>query len=72
MMTKLYVNAVTLLNEFKRDERGVTAIEYGLIAVAMAVGLTVIFASDGNFLSGLTDMFEDLGKELKANKAGGL
>ncbi|WP_353496038.1 Flp family type IVb pilin [Vibrio sp. CB1-14] len=68
MMTKLYVNAVTLLNEFKRDERGVTAIEYGLIGVAMAVALTAIFATgtDGkDFISQLTATFTSIGAELE-------
>jgi pilus assembly protein Flp/PilA len=47
MMTKLYVNAVAFLNEFKRDERGVTAIEYGLIGVAMATALGAILYTTG-------------------------
>jgi pilus assembly protein Flp/PilA len=65
MMTKLYVSAVTLLNEFKRDERGVTAIEYGLIGVAMAVALaTVLGNADGDFLKELTDLFKGIGSEL--------
>lgn len=57
MMTKLYVNAVTLLNEFKRDERGVTAIEYGLIAAAMAAALTVAFGADGSIVDPLKKIF---------------
>jgi pilus assembly protein Flp/PilA len=61
MMTKLYVNAVTLLNEFKRDERGVTAIEYGLIGVAMAVALaTVLGTGQGEFLAELKDAFKGI------------
>ncbi|MGF1771130.1 Flp family type IVb pilin [Vibrio wakamikoensis] len=48
MMTKLYVNAVTFFNEFKRDERGVTAIEYGLIGVAMATALGAILYTSGS------------------------
>lgn len=48
MMTKLYVNAVTFFNEFKRDERGVTAIEYGLIGVAMATALGAILYTTGS------------------------
>jgi pilus assembly protein Flp/PilA len=70
MMTKLYVNAVTLLNEFKRDERGVTAIEYGLIGVAMAVALaTVLGSTEGQFLKELTDAFTGIASKLStANK----
>lgn len=47
MITQLYVKATTFLTEFKNDERGVTAIEYGLIGVAMAVALTAIFFTGG-------------------------
>lgn len=60
MMTKLYGNAVTLLKDFKRDERGVTAIEYGLIGVAMAVALAAVFASDGSILSNLNTAFTNI------------
>ena len=31
MITKLYVKTSMFLSQFKNDERGVTAIEYGLI-----------------------------------------
>ncbi|MCL9774877.1 Flp family type IVb pilin [Vibrio methylphosphonaticus] len=58
MFTQLYVKASTLMTEFKNDERGVTAIEYGLIAVAMAAVLGVVF---GGGVGG-----GDIGKALKA------
>lgn len=65
-MTKLYVNAVTLLNEFKRDERGVTAIEYGLIGVAMALALGAILTggTGDDFLSKLEAAFSTIAGEL--------
>ncbi|HDM8141995.1 TPA: Flp family type IVb pilin [Vibrio harveyi] len=47
MITKLYVKTSLFLSHFKNDERGVTAIEYGLIAVAMAVLVTTAVGSDG-------------------------
>ena len=47
MITKLYVKTSLCLSQFKNDERGVTAIEYGLIAVAMAVLVTTAVGSDG-------------------------
>ncbi|AIV07363.1 Flp family type IVb pilin [Vibrio harveyi] len=47
MITKLYVKTSLFLSQFKNDERGVTAIEYGLIAVAMAVLVTTAVGSDG-------------------------
>jgi pilus assembly protein Flp/PilA len=65
MMTKLCVNAMALLNEFKRDERGVTAIEYGLIGVAMAVALAAVLGTgEGEFLKELTDAFDGIGSAL--------
>jgi len=45
MITKMYVNVDTFLATYKNDERGVTAIEYGLIGVAMATLLGTVFAS---------------------------
>ncbi|MEZ9621767.1 Flp family type IVb pilin [Vibrio sp. 10N.222.55.A3] len=46
MITKLYVNMLNYLNKLKNDEKGVTAIEYGLIAVAMATMLIAVFYTD--------------------------
>ncbi|WP_318495368.1 Flp family type IVb pilin [Photobacterium leiognathi] len=34
------------LSKFQKDQRGVTAIEYGLIAIAMAALLTAVFATN--------------------------
>jgi pilus assembly protein Flp/PilA len=57
---------VTLLNEFKRDERGVTAIEYGLIGVAMAVALAAVFADGGSLLTSLKAVFTKITTTLTA------
>ncbi|GAM60292.1 flp pilus assembly protein [Vibrio ishigakensis] len=43
MLTNLYCKLTTLIASFKNDERGVTAIEYGLIAAAMAAVLATAF-----------------------------
>jgi pilus assembly protein Flp/PilA len=65
MMMKLYVTAMSFLSEFNRDERGVTAIEYGLIGVAMAVALAAILGTgEGEFLKELTDAFSGIGSTL--------
>nr|WP_321274925.1 Flp family type IVb pilin [uncultured Vibrio sp.] len=50
MITKLYVTASNYLHGLKNDQRGVTAIEYGLIAIAMAAMLGVAFYSGNNSL----------------------
>ncbi|GAL10740.1 hypothetical protein JCM19233_1717 [Vibrio astriarenae] len=47
MITKLYINAMNTLNDLKQDERGVTAIEYGLIAIVMAGIVIAAFFTDG-------------------------
>ncbi|PKF81129.1 Flp family type IVb pilin [Vibrio sp. vnigr-6D03] len=46
MLTKLFVNAQLTLENFKKDERGVTAIEYAIIAVAMSGIVFAVFGDD--------------------------
>ena len=49
------------IQKFLRDEEGVTAIEYGLIAAVLAVGVTLAF----NTLSGsINDLFTRIGEQL--------
>ena len=50
MLTTLYVKAASFMTSFKNDERGVTAIEYGLIAVAMATTVGIVFGTDAGSL----------------------
>ncbi|CAH0529693.1 Flp family type IVb pilin [Vibrio hippocampi] len=67
MLTKLYVKAATYFAEVKNDERGVTAIEYGLIAVAMAVVLGAVFSStDGELLKNLNAAFDKVSSLLSS------
>jgi pilus assembly protein Flp/PilA len=60
MMAKLQTKAVAFLNDFKNDERGVTAIEYGLIAAAMAAALAVAFGESGSIVAPLKNIFNDV------------
>ncbi|WP_318514704.1 Flp family type IVb pilin [Photobacterium leiognathi] len=46
--------------KFQKDERGVTAIEYGLIAMAMAALLTVVFAKDTGIRKSLENGFTNI------------
>lgn len=48
------------IKRFARDERGVTAIEYGLIAVAVAALIIVIFYNQEGFIAKLKEKFGDL------------
>lgn len=69
-MNKLYVNTVAFFNAFKKDERGVTAIEYGLIGVAMAVMVGAAFSSDGSIVKNLTDAYGKISTSIESvNKA---
>ncbi|GLQ72188.1 Flp family type IVb pilin [Vibrio penaeicida] len=47
MLTKLFVNAQLALEKFKKDERGVTAIEYAVIAVAISGIAFTVFSQTG-------------------------
>ncbi|MEZ9510749.1 Flp family type IVb pilin [Vibrio breoganii] len=61
----------TFLTRFIKDERGVTAIEYGVIGVALAVGLAIVFGTGGadgtagtGFLGAITEAFENIAGEM--------
>ena len=62
MLTNLYVKTVVALEQFRKDERGVTAIEYAVIAVAVAGIVAAVFSTTGdNTLRGaLEAAFENL------------
>lgn len=53
MLTSLYVKAQLALQEFKNDERGVTAIEYAIIGVAISAIVLAVFGSDGGLQAAL-------------------
>lgn len=64
MITNLYVKTSMFLSQFKNDERGVTAIEYGLIGVAMAV-LVSVAVGDGGFITELGSAFGKIADTIK-------
>ncbi|TGY88426.1 Flp family type IVb pilin [Marinicauda algicola] len=52
----------TLVSRFFKDESGATAIEYGLIAALIAVGLiTVLGTLGGNLVTTFTSVANSLG-----------
>ncbi|CAM3513411.1 Flp family type IVb pilin [Parendozoicomonas haliclonae] len=52
-LTALYIKSWLFLDQLKSDQRGVTAIEYALVAVAIAAVVGVVFSADGtNSLKG--------------------
>ncbi|MGR5307552.1 Flp family type IVb pilin [Vibrio mediterranei] len=65
MFTTLYVKAMSFLTTLKKDQRGVTAIEYGLIAVAMAVLLSAVLVfGEGNMLGELQQAFDAISGDI--------
>ncbi len=64
MLTKLFVNTKIVLENYKNNEQGVTAIEYGLIAVAMAV-LVSTAVDDGGFISKLEGAFTQVANTIE-------
>ncbi|HCE2308105.1 TPA: Flp family type IVb pilin [Vibrio parahaemolyticus] len=46
MLTKAYVKTGLLLESFAKDQRGVTAIEYAIIGVAVSAIVLAMFNSD--------------------------
>lgn len=60
LTTKAYIAATESFRRFKEDHKGVTAIEYGLIAVLIAAFIIIVFNKDGGFISALKAKFADL------------
>jgi pilus assembly protein Flp/PilA len=52
--------------KFVRDERGATAIEYGIIAGLMAAVLVSIFSTTGTLSGGLVHAFTYIATKLNA------
>ncbi|KAF1070391.1 MAG: hypothetical protein GAK45_00806 [Pseudomonas citronellolis] len=52
------------LKAFLKDESGVTAIEYGILAASMAAAIGLIFGSDGKFITALNERFTDIADQI--------
>lgn len=65
LMTKSYIALTEGLRNFKEDNKGVTAIEYGLIALAVAVFVIFVFTNDGGFIAQMKNKFHELGESIK-------
>lgn len=65
LTTKAFIAVTEGLRRFKEDKRGVTAIEYGLIAVLIAAFIIFVFNSDSGFIAALKEKFEALTKGIK-------
>lgn len=52
------------IKQFLADESGVTAIEYGILAAAMAAAIGIIFGSEGVFVSALKERFSSIADQI--------
>ncbi len=64
LTTKAYIKATEAVRNFKNNEDGVTAIEYGLIAVAIAVLIIAAFYSPDSFVKNLQSKFSTLASKV--------
>lgn len=60
LTTKAYIAVTEGIRNFKQNQQGVTAIEYGLIAVALAILIIAVFYNEGGFIVKLKEKFETL------------
>ncbi|AKO38347.1 fimbrial protein [[Haemophilus] ducreyi] len=64
LMIQAYISATeslrTSVQRFRKNQQGVTAIEYGLIAVAVAILIIAVFYSESGFLFALKEKFFQL------------
>lgn len=60
LTTKAYIKATEAFRSFKENQKGVTAIEYGLIAIAVAVLIVAVFYNSDGFIAKLQSKFKDL------------
>ncbi|TCP94650.1 pilus assembly protein Flp/PilA [Cricetibacter osteomyelitidis] len=66
LTTKAYISATEAFRRFKQNEKGVTAIEYGLIAVAVAAMIVVVFYNQGGFIDSLKGKFGELATKVQS------
>ncbi|WP_018651035.1 Flp family type IVb pilin [Actinobacillus capsulatus] len=64
LTTKAYIAVTEGIRNFKRNQQGVTAIEYGLIAVALAILIIAVFYNDSGFIAKLKEKFDALTKSI--------
>ncbi|SEQ83730.1 Flp family type IVb pilin [Basfia succiniciproducens] len=65
LTTKTYIATTEAIRRFKQDHKGVTAIEYGLIAVVMAAFIVYVFSDDTSFVQSLKEKFSDVADSVK-------
>ncbi|MDG6882644.1 Flp pilus assembly protein, pilin Flp [Phocoenobacter uteri] len=69
LTTKAYVSITEAFHSFKNDQRGVTAIEYGLIAIFIAAFIIYVFNTDGGFIDNMVSKFSSLSSKIASASA---
>ncbi|MGL4382009.1 MAG: Flp family type IVb pilin [Vibrio sp.] len=64
MLTKAYVKARLLVESFAQDQRGVTAIEYAIIGVAISAIVLAVFTGDNGLKTALTNAVTTISKNI--------
>ena len=67
MLYRLMVNAQLKIMEFKNDSRGVTAVEYAIIAVAMSALVLAVY-TNGDVSEALSEAMEAVKANITAAK----
>ncbi|WP_427834263.1 Flp family type IVb pilin [Actinobacillus pleuropneumoniae] len=65
LTTKAYISVTEGIRRFKENQQGVTAIEYGLIAVAVAILIVAVFYKEDGFIQQLQLKFKTLTDTVK-------
>ncbi len=56
---------IQVLTHFAQDKRAVTAIEYGVLAASIALGIGAIFGGDSPFMEALQGTFTSITEQLQ-------
>ncbi|MDE1515539.1 MULTISPECIES: Flp family type IVb pilin [Vibrio] len=70
MLTKAYVKARLLVESFAQDQRGVTAIEYAIIGVAISAIVLAVFSGENGLKDALEGAVSSITKNI--NDASGI
>lgn len=66
MLTKFYVKSRLMLDSFAKDQRGVTAIEYAIIGVAISAIVLAVFSQESGLKGSLVGAVEKVTNNIDA------
>ncbi len=58
------MSIINRIRKFIREKKGVTAIEYGILAAGVAVVIGALVSSDGPLASAISDLFGNIVNQL--------